>query len=87
MEFEWDETKRAINLAKHGLDFADVARLDWDNAAVEPDLRIDYGEERFRAFGRLGGELYSIAFTLRNGVVRILSFRFANRKERRIYGP
>jgi hypothetical protein len=74
-------------VAKHGLDFADVARADWDNAAVEPDLRFDYGEARFRAFGRLDGELFSIAFTLRSGVVRVLSFRFANRKERRTYGP
>lgn len=29
MEFEWDEQKRLSNLAKHGLDFADVAQLDW----------------------------------------------------------
>ena len=87
MEFEWDEIKRATNLAKHGLDFADVARFDWDNAAVEPDLRHDYGEARFRAFGRLGDEFFSIAFTLRSGVVRVLSFRLANRKERRTYGP
>jgi hypothetical protein len=87
MEFEWDEWKRAANLAKHGLDFADVARFDWDRAAVEADLRLQYGEDRFRAFGWLDGEMHSIAFTLRNGVVRVLSFRYANRKERRIYGP
>jgi uncharacterized protein len=24
MEFEWDEAKRAANLAKHGVDFEDV---------------------------------------------------------------
>lgn len=24
---EWDETKRAANLAKHGLDFADAAEI------------------------------------------------------------
>jgi len=24
MKFEWDETKRRENLAKHGLDFADA---------------------------------------------------------------
>jgi uncharacterized protein len=27
MEFEWDETKRAANLAKHGLDLADGQAL------------------------------------------------------------
>ena len=87
MEFEWDETKRALNLAKHGLDFADVARFDRDRAAVEADRRFQYGEDRFCAFGRLDGEIHSIAFTLRNGVVRVLSFRYANRIERKLYGP
>ncbi len=87
MEFEWDEAKRLSNLAKHGLDFAQVAHFDWDRAAVETDLRFRYGEDRFRAFVRFDGEMYSIAFTMRNGVVRVLSFRYANRKERRLYGP
>ena len=87
MEFEWDEAKRAVNLAKHGLDFADVAGLNWDEAAIRPDLRFQYGEDRFRAFCMLDGELFSIAYTLRSTVVRILSFRRANRKERRLYAP
>lgn len=27
MRFTWDESKRQINLSKHGLDFADAARV------------------------------------------------------------
>ena len=51
MDFEWDERKRVINLIKHGLDFADVALIDWAHAKVLPDTRFDYPEPRFWAFG------------------------------------
>ncbi len=87
MEFEWDEAKRQANLAKHGLDFADAARLDWTSANVEPDRRFDYGEARFIAVGLLGDRLLAIAFTLRGTAVRVVSFRPASRKERVRYGP
>ena len=86
MEFEWDETKRALNLAKHGLDFANVERLDWDTAKVERDWRFDYGEERYIAVGTSDNSVFAVAFTLRRTVVRIVSFRPASRKERRYYG-
>ena len=87
MEFEWDEAKRQANLAKHGLDFTDAARFGWDVAAIGWDRRFDYGEDRFTAYGTMDGRLVVIVFTLRGSVVRIVSIRRANRKERRIYGP
>ena len=86
MDFEWDETKPLLNLAKHGLDFADVARLDWDSTQVERDRRFEYGEERFIAVGALGDDVLAVAFTLRGNTVRVVSFRPASRKERRNYG-
>ncbi len=85
MEFEWDEAKRRINLAKHGLDFEVVAGLDWQSAVIRPGLRFQYGEDRFRAFCILNDELFSVAYTMRANVTRILSFRRANRKERKLY--
>ena len=86
MEFEWDEAKRAANLAKHGLDFADASQFDWLSAVMSPDLRFAYGEERFIALGTLAGEVVAIAFTLRGDIRRIVSFRPASRKERGRYG-
>jgi uncharacterized protein len=86
MEFEWDEAKRAINLAKHGLDFADVEKLDWANAVTIADLRFDYGEERFQAFSWFEDRLLQVTFTVREGVYRLVSFRRASRKERRRHG-
>src|SRR5882724_1717278 len=87
MEFEWDQAKRAANLAKHGLDFVEVARFDWEAAIIIADLRFDYGEDRFQAFALLDGFLHQVTFTRRGHAIRIVSFRHANRKERRLYGP
>jgi uncharacterized DUF497 family protein len=85
MEFEWDEVKRLSNFVKHGLDFADVARFDWDGAQVKRDVRFDYGEERFIAVGGLNGRLVAVAFTPRGDVTRIVSMRPASRRERERY--
>jgi len=84
--FTWDETKRQINLAKHGLDFAEVAEFTWEDAIVARDARRDYGEVRYRAWGLFRGVMHSVAFTRNGGVVRVLSFRRANRMERKRYG-
>ncbi len=86
MDFEWDEAKRLSNLAKHGFDFADAAKLDWVRAHILPDRRFDYGDDRYRAFLTMDRVLCSIAFTRRAGALRILSLRRANRMERRLYG-
>jgi uncharacterized DUF497 family protein len=86
METEWDGAKRIANLAKHGLDFADVQRLDWDNATYLPDTRFAYPEPRFWAFAKRDGRLYMVAFCVRGTKVRIISFRKASRREERQYG-
>jgi uncharacterized protein len=38
--------------------------------AVIIDDRFDYGEERYRAFGRIGRQAYCLVFTVRDGEVR-----------------
>jgi uncharacterized DUF497 family protein len=86
MDFEWDPAKRAANLAKHGLDFADVAEFDWLNAIIRVDDRKDYGEIRFRAWAMFRGRMHSVAFTRVGGAVRIISFRKSNKTEIRHYG-
>jgi uncharacterized DUF497 family protein len=85
MDFDWSEDKRRRNVAKHGLDFADVAALEWETATILEDQRTDYGEPRYWAFAMWKGRLHLVAFTLRgtarNRKVRIISFRRASRKE------
>jgi len=49
MEFEWDENKYEINLAKHDIDFADVVVVFEDPNKINIiDDRKDYGELRIR---------------------------------------
>lgn len=86
MNIVWDEEKRLSNLKKHKCDFADVMYFDWENATFIDDNRRAYGERRILAFGLFDGRLHIVAFTPRNGDVRIISFRRANKREERRYG-
>ena len=43
----WDETKREVNLDKHGLDFADVIYFEWETALI-----TTAHSKRFKAVGR-----------------------------------
>jgi uncharacterized DUF497 family protein len=47
VKLEWDDKKRNQALAERGLDFADVARVEWDTAFPVEDTRGDYAEPRF----------------------------------------
>lgn len=71
--FEWDETKNALNIRKHGVDFCDVA-LIFENEIVEAvDDRSDYGELRYTAFGQSGIGVLRVVYTRRGDHIRIIS--------------
>lgn len=87
MRFEWDESKRAANLRKHGVDFADAvgALLDPFNRTLEdPDAE---GEARYLTLGRgYADRLLLVVWTERDGdVIRIISARNASPGEARHY--
>ncbi|MGH7025527.1 MAG: BrnT family toxin [Caulobacteraceae bacterium] len=65
----WDEAKRVRNLAKHGLDFADVVHFDFETALHGIDDRDDYGELREIAIGWCGPRLCFLVFERRDGRV------------------
>ena len=86
MRYEWDEAKNRSNIAKHGFDFADAARVLTGRCVTFVDNRVDYGEERFISIGTLGGEVVVVVHTPRGpDVTRIISMRKANRREQKIY--
>ena len=85
MQYEWDEQKRQRNLLCHEVDFAEVYAFEWPDAVIEPDKRRDYGEERFVALAPIGDRLYVLVYTIRKAVVRVISFRKANRREVTFY--
>lgn len=89
--YAWDEAKRAANIAKHGIDFSDALLLDRSNAVIQADQRLDYGEERFVATGPIRGRLHGLVYARRvdaaagRNVIRVISLRKANKRERLIY--
>ncbi|WP_066769460.1 BrnT family toxin [Sphingobium sp. CCH11-B1] len=84
MEISFDPAKDASNTAKHGLSFSDFAGFDAEPTVLIDD-RYDYGETRFRAFGRIDGDAHCIVYTETATGIRLISFRRAHEKEMRRY--
>jgi uncharacterized protein len=80
---DFDPTKEAINVSKHGISLARWVELDIKVTFV--DDRYDYGEIRYRAYGYIDGTAYCLTFTSRNELVRPISLRRAHAKEMRRY--
>jgi uncharacterized protein len=87
MEFEWDQTKATANEQKHGVDFTEAMTVFADPLSLtgyDPDHSED--EDRYLTMGVSdGGRLLIISHTDRGQVVRIISAREANRRERKDY--
>ncbi len=84
MKIEFDPAKNAANVAEHGLNFRDFNGFDTVPFEIIDD-RSDYGEVRFRSFGRIEGIGYMIVYTVREERVRLISFRRSHEKEMRRY--
>ena len=79
MRFQFDPTKAALNLKKHGVSFADPLAAHY----ADPDAK---GEGRFLAV-RLGnaGYVFVVSYTLRGNEIRPVSARRAARREVNVY--
>jgi hypothetical protein len=86
MMIEWDEQKRHANLAKHGVDFAEVVKFDMETAVTVEDTRFDYGETRYQSLGYIESILHMLVYTPRGTARRIISLRPASDKEVKAYG-
>ncbi|MGA7381386.1 MAG: BrnT family toxin [Terriglobales bacterium] len=83
MLFEWDESKRQANLAKHGIDFRDAIRV-FDGPVFE-SMNRRRGEERMVAIGSIEGVEIVLVYVMRGKQRRIISARRAHRNERQDY--
>ncbi|MCU0291609.1 MAG: BrnT family toxin [Thermoanaerobaculaceae bacterium] len=86
MAYEWDPTKAALNLAKHGVSFADAAvALEDELALTMPDPGF-HDEERFITLARdPTGTVLVVVYTWRSERLRQISARKATRRERQQY--
>lgn len=80
MKIVWDEPKREQNIAKHGLDFADLTFEFFLSAHVGAAK-----EGRLLAIGELNGQIViAVVFKpLGSEALSVISMRPANQKERR----
>lgn len=87
MNFEWDTTKAAENLSKHGVSFDEATEVFGDElSSAVPDPDHSVVEERFVIFGQTLEERYLVvAFTERDGRIRLISARPMTRRERAAY--
>ena len=87
MKFEWDSSKAAANLAKHGISFDEGATVFLDQLALSgPDPDHSSEESRYITFGLSSlGRLLVVSHTYRPGGVRLISARRITRAERKLY--
>jgi uncharacterized DUF497 family protein len=85
MKLEWDATKAATNLRKHGVRFGAAVSFEFDTALVEIDADASYGEERLKACGFIGSKLYVLVYVERDQALRVISLRRATQHEKRTY--
>jgi uncharacterized protein len=87
--FEWDEGNARKSAEKHGVSQAEAESVFFSNPlVVVPDPRHSHAESRYHALGRtVSGRLLHVVFTLRRRetLIRVISARDMNRKERTVY--
>lgn len=85
--FEWDPAKASKNLTKHGVSFEEAQSVFFDPSSItipDPDHSID--EQRFIINGySIRQRQIVVVHADRDGRIRIISARPANRLERKIY--
>ncbi len=91
MRFEWDDNKNKLNFQKHGVTFEDAKTVFDDPLQISKlDHRFSYFEERWITIGatqNLHILVVANLFFTDDGeeIVRIISARHANIKERAVY--
>ena len=85
VKFEWDDEKNRINIEKHSVDFNDAIDIFQNIRLTVVDKRRDYGETRKISIGKINNNICIVVYTERKDVIRIISARKANQRERRKY--
>lgn len=91
MQFEWDETKNKLNQQKHGVSFAEARAVFDDPLHISRlDHRFSYFEERWITLGATKNSRILVVANLffsddGEEIIRIISARPANPKERATY--
>jgi len=91
LKFEWSDEKNRLNMQKHQLSFEEAKEVFLDPMHISKlDYRFDYFEERWITLGKTTKEQILVVANMffdENGeeIIRIISARRANQKERSFY--
>lgn len=87
LTFEWDDAKAIANEAKHGVPFEYAASIFLDPERIDFDAsRPEDKEIRRKVVGRIEMRRFTVVYTERGEVIRLISARRANDQEMRRYG-
>ncbi len=81
----WDESKRKINLRRHGIDLSLLESVFDFPMVTEEDDRLEYGEQRLKSFGMYEGRVVLLVWTERVLSAHLISCRYAERQEAKDY--
>jgi uncharacterized DUF497 family protein len=81
----WNESKRAVNRAKHGIDLAELESVfDFPMVTVE-DNRTAYGEQRLQSLAYWRGRVVFLVWTERQSAAHLISCRYADKRQTQNY--
>ena len=85
--FDWDEANLRKNWDRHRVTPEEAEDIFFQEPlAVRSDVRHSKGEKRYYALGQTSaGRRLFVAFTIREGLIRVISARDINRNEGRTY--
>jgi uncharacterized DUF497 family protein len=85
--FQWDRGNINKNLIKHGVENWECEQMFFNKPLlILDDPEHSGSEKRWAAFGKTDAERFLVViFTIRDNLIRIISARNMNRKEREFY--
>ncbi len=82
---EWDDAKNEININKHGISFETAAYIFNDENRIEFfDEEHSKDEDRYYTIGKVEDVLF-VVYTERGSAIRLISARYATKREEDIY--
>ena len=85
--FDWDQGNRDKNWKKHRVNSSECEQVIFNQPLIVlDDTKHSKGEKRYYALGKNdSGRRLFMVFTIRKGLIRVISARDICRKERLIY--
>lgn len=83
-DFEWDESKNAENMLKHGVSFLEAQQAFADEKRVILEDAVHSAQEpRYFCLGKVGDHVLTVRFTWRKGKIRVFGAAFWRKGQKR----